>query len=114
MKVLVFQNKKLSERIEQRKKAENELRKRIEQLENRQRTDDAVLMIVNRYWNQVRAFCCFSRAGKILAYIVLLLTPKMFKSKMLRSWSLSEYTFFGVFFVCFFSKQQNQQLCSIR
>ena len=53
MKVLVFQNKKLSERIEQRKKAENELRKRIEQLENRQRTDDAVLMIVNRYWNQV-------------------------------------------------------------
>lgn len=53
LKVLVFQNKKLSERIEQRKKAENELRKRIEQLENRQRTDDAVLMIVNRYWNQV-------------------------------------------------------------
>ena len=53
LKVLVFQNKKLTERIEQRKKAENELRKRIEQLENRQRTDDAVLMIVNRYWNQV-------------------------------------------------------------
>lgn len=53
MKVLVFQNKKLAERIEQRKKAETELKKRIEQLENRQRTDDAVLMIVNRYWNQV-------------------------------------------------------------
>ena len=53
MKVLVFQNKKLAERIEQRKKAETDLRKRIEQLENRQRTDDAVLMIVNRYWNQV-------------------------------------------------------------
>ncbi|XP_059165912.1 E3 ubiquitin-protein ligase Bre1-like isoform X2 [Physella acuta] len=53
MKVLVFQNKKLAERIEQRKKAETELRKRIEQLENRQRTDDAVLMIVNRYWNQL-------------------------------------------------------------
>merc|ERR1711962_890039 len=46
MKVLVFQNKKLAERIEQRKKAETDLRKRIEQLENRQRTDDAVLMIV--------------------------------------------------------------------
>lgn len=58
MKVLVFQNKKFSERIEQRKKVENELRKRIEQLENRQRTDDAVLMIVNRYWNQVcRNYC---------------------------------------------------------
>ncbi|KAK7088171.1 E3 ubiquitin-protein ligase Bre1-like isoform X2 [Littorina saxatilis] len=53
LKVLVFQNRKLSERIEQRKKVENELRKRIEQLENRQRTDDAVLMIVNRYWNQL-------------------------------------------------------------
>ncbi|KAH9502827.1 E3 ubiquitin-protein ligase bre1, partial [Bulinus truncatus] len=53
LKVLVFQNKKLAERIEQRKKAEAELKKRIEQLENRQRTDDAVLMIVNRYWNQL-------------------------------------------------------------
>ena len=53
MKVLQFQNKKLAERIEQRKRAEEELHKRIEQLENRQRTDDAVLMIVNRYWNQV-------------------------------------------------------------
>jgi hypothetical protein len=47
--VLAFQNKKLAERIEQRKRAEEELRKRIEQLEFRQRTDDAVLMIVNRY-----------------------------------------------------------------
>ena len=53
LKVLAFQNKKLAERIEQRKKAEADLRKRIDQLENRQRTDDAVLMIVNRYWNQV-------------------------------------------------------------
>ncbi|KAL4223065.1 E3 ubiquitin-protein ligase BRE1A [Mactra antiquata] len=53
MKVLQFQNKKLVERIEQRKRAEEELHKRIEQLENRQRTDDAVLMIVNRYWNQL-------------------------------------------------------------
>lgn len=52
-KVLKFQNKKLAERIEQRRKAEEELRKRIEQLEQRQTTDDAVLCIVNRYWNQV-------------------------------------------------------------
>ncbi|KAK3084542.1 hypothetical protein FSP39_015106 [Pinctada imbricata] len=52
-KVLRFQNKKLAERIEQRKRAEDELKRRIEQLENRQRTDDAVLMIVNRYWNQL-------------------------------------------------------------
>ena len=48
MKVLVFQNKKLAERLEQRKKAEEELKKRIEQLETRQTTDDAVLCIVNR------------------------------------------------------------------
>ena len=53
MKVLQFQNKKLTERIEQRRKAEDELRKRIDQLEQRQTTDDAVLCIVNRYWNQV-------------------------------------------------------------
>ncbi|XP_064619535.1 E3 ubiquitin-protein ligase BRE1B-like isoform X2 [Lineus longissimus] len=53
MKVLLFQNKKLSEKIEQRRKAEEELRKRIEQLEKRQTTDDAVLCIVNRYWNQL-------------------------------------------------------------
>jgi len=53
IKVLQFQNKKLAERIEQRRKAENELRKRIEQLEQRQTTDDAVLCIVNRYWNQL-------------------------------------------------------------
>lgn len=53
MQVLKFQNKKLQERIEQRRKAEEELRKRIEQLEQRQTTDDAVLCIVNRYWNQL-------------------------------------------------------------
>lgn len=57
--MLAFQNKKLAERIEQRKRAEEELRKRIEQLEFRQRTDDAVLMIVNRYWNQVLMSFCY-------------------------------------------------------
>ncbi len=54
-KVLQFQNKKLAERIEQRRRAEEDLKKRIEQLEQRQTTDDAVLCIVNRYWNQVLA-----------------------------------------------------------
>jgi len=56
MKVLQFQNKKLAERIEQRRRAEEDLRRRIEQLEQRQTTDDAVLCIVNRYWNQVCTF----------------------------------------------------------
>uniref|UniRef100_A0A8D8V414 E3 ubiquitin protein ligase n=1 Tax=Cacopsylla melanoneura TaxID=428564 RepID=A0A8D8V414_9HEMI len=53
MKVLKFQNKKLAQRIEQKNCVENELRSRIEQLEKRQTQDDAVLNVVNRYWNQL-------------------------------------------------------------
>ena len=53
IKVLQFQNKKLCERIELRRRNEEELKRRIEQLEQRQSTDDAVLVIVNRYWNQL-------------------------------------------------------------
>ncbi|XP_014610053.1 PREDICTED: E3 ubiquitin-protein ligase Bre1 isoform X1 [Polistes canadensis] len=53
MKVLQFQNKKLSQRLEQRHRMEAELRQRIEQLEKRQMQDDAVLNVVNRYWNQL-------------------------------------------------------------
>lgn len=53
MKVLQFQNKKLAARIEERKRSEAELRQRIEQLEKRQTQDDAVLNVVNRYWNQL-------------------------------------------------------------
>ena len=46
---LLFQNRKLTERIELRRKAEAELLGRIEQLEKRQTTDDAVLCVVNRW-----------------------------------------------------------------
>ncbi|XP_074106395.1 E3 ubiquitin-protein ligase Bre1 isoform X1 [Cotesia typhae] len=53
MKVLQFQNKKLAQRLEQRHRIETELRQRIEQLEKRQMQDDAVLNVVNRYWNQL-------------------------------------------------------------
>lgn len=53
IKVLQFQNKKLAQRIEQRMRSEAELRQRIEQLEKRQTQDDAVLNVVNRYWNQL-------------------------------------------------------------
>uniref|UniRef100_A0A0A9YVF9 E3 ubiquitin protein ligase n=1 Tax=Lygus hesperus TaxID=30085 RepID=A0A0A9YVF9_LYGHE len=53
IKVLQFQNKKLAQRIEQRHRVEVELRQRIEQLEKRQTQDDAVLNVVNRYWNQL-------------------------------------------------------------
>lgn len=41
------------QRIEQRHRTETELRQRIEQLEKRQTQDDAVLNVVNRYWNQL-------------------------------------------------------------
>lgn len=53
IKVLQFQNKKLAQRIEQRHRTEQELRQRIEQLEKRQTQDDAMLNVVNRYWNQL-------------------------------------------------------------
>ncbi|XP_075220361.1 E3 ubiquitin-protein ligase Bre1 [Lycorma delicatula] len=53
IKVLQFQNKKLAQRLEQRNRLETELRNRIEQLEKRQTQDDAVLNVVNRYWNQL-------------------------------------------------------------
>lgn len=53
IKVLKFQNKKLAERLDQRHRFEADLRQRIEQLEKRQMQDDAVLCIVNRYWNQL-------------------------------------------------------------
>ncbi|KFM60929.1 E3 ubiquitin-protein ligase Bre1, partial [Stegodyphus mimosarum] len=53
MKVLQFQNRKLTERLEQRQRQEAELRQRIEQLEKRQTSDEAVLCVVNRYWNQL-------------------------------------------------------------
>ncbi|XP_067934649.1 E3 ubiquitin-protein ligase Bre1-like [Watersipora subatra] len=52
-KLLRFQNRKLAERIEVRRRAEADLRNRIDQLETRLTTDDDVLMIVNRYWNQL-------------------------------------------------------------
>nr|XP_023024134.1 E3 ubiquitin-protein ligase Bre1 [Leptinotarsa decemlineata] len=53
IKVLQFQNKKLAQKFEQRCRTEQELRQRIEQLEKRQTQDDAMLNVVNRYWNQL-------------------------------------------------------------
>ncbi|XP_069507737.1 E3 ubiquitin-protein ligase BRE1B isoform X2 [Ambystoma mexicanum] len=53
LKVLQFKNKKLAERLEQRQAFEDELRERIEKLEKRQATDDATLLIVNRYWSHL-------------------------------------------------------------
>ncbi|XP_075594797.1 E3 ubiquitin-protein ligase BRE1B [Balearica regulorum gibbericeps] len=53
LKVLQFKNKKLAERLEQRQACEDELRERIEKLEKRQATDDATLLLVNRFWGQL-------------------------------------------------------------
>lgn len=53
MKTLQFQNRKLSQRLEQRVKQEAELRARVEQLEKRQTSDEGLLTVVNRYWNQL-------------------------------------------------------------
>ncbi|KAK9518031.1 hypothetical protein VZT92_023359 [Zoarces viviparus] len=52
IKALQAKNRKLGESLDQRQVIEDELRERIERLETRQSTDDASLLILNRYWNQ--------------------------------------------------------------
>uniref|UniRef100_A0A673FJH0 E3 ubiquitin protein ligase n=1 Tax=Sinocyclocheilus rhinocerous TaxID=307959 RepID=A0A673FJH0_9TELE len=47
-----IKNRKLGEALDQRQVIEDELRERVERLETRQATDDASLLILNRYWNQ--------------------------------------------------------------
>lgn len=53
LKTLQFQNKKLGQRLALRNKIEEELKGRIDQLEKRQTQDDAVINVINRYWNQL-------------------------------------------------------------
>uniref|UniRef100_A0A3P8VPI0 E3 ubiquitin protein ligase n=1 Tax=Cynoglossus semilaevis TaxID=244447 RepID=A0A3P8VPI0_CYNSE len=53
IKALQVKNRKLGESLDQRQVIEDELRERIERLETRQATDDASLLILNRYWNQL-------------------------------------------------------------
>uniref|UniRef100_Q5DTM8-2 Isoform 2 of E3 ubiquitin-protein ligase BRE1A n=2 Tax=Mus musculus TaxID=10090 RepID=Q5DTM8-2 len=54
IRTLQSKNRKLAEMLDQRQAIEDELREHIEKLERRQATDDASLLIVNRYWSQ---FC---------------------------------------------------------
>lgn len=54
-RALQLQNKKLWEAWTERQAVILELRERIEHLENRQTKDDALLCVINRYWNQVSA-----------------------------------------------------------
>lgn len=53
IRTLQTKNRKLAEMVDQRQAIEDELREHIEKLERRQATDDASLLIVNRYWSQV-------------------------------------------------------------
>ncbi len=53
VKTLQFQNQKLALRLSQRAHIEEELRQRVDQLEKRQTQDDAVINVINRYWNQL-------------------------------------------------------------
>merc|ERR1719233_2796643 len=53
LKTLQFQNRKLGQRLALKNKCEEELRGRIDQLEKRQTQDDAVINVINRYWNQL-------------------------------------------------------------
>uniref|UniRef100_A0A8C1Y9Y0 E3 ubiquitin protein ligase n=1 Tax=Cyprinus carpio TaxID=7962 RepID=A0A8C1Y9Y0_CYPCA len=52
IKALQIKNRKLVEALDQRQVIEDELRERVERLETRQATDDASLLILNRFWNQ--------------------------------------------------------------
>lgn len=60
IRTLQTKNRKLAEMLDQRQAIEDELREHIEKLERRQATDDASLLIVNRYWSQVVA-CYFTQ-----------------------------------------------------
>ncbi|XP_053207783.1 E3 ubiquitin-protein ligase Bre1-like [Panonychus citri] len=51
--ILKFQNKKLGERLEVKAKVESDLRQRIEQLEKKQTSAEAIVYVINRYWNQL-------------------------------------------------------------
>ncbi|THD22905.1 Ribosomal protein S6 kinase beta-1 [Fasciola hepatica] len=56
-RALQLQNKKLWEAWTERQAVILELRERIEHLENRQAKDDALLCVINRYWNQLDEDC---------------------------------------------------------
>ncbi|CAK9301375.1 unnamed protein product [Gordionus sp. m RMFG-2023] len=52
-KVLVFQNKKLVERLEYYKNVENNLKSKIYQMEKKFHSNESVMCVLNRYWNNL-------------------------------------------------------------
>lgn len=71
---------------------EDELRERVERLETRQATDDASLLILNRYWNQVNNFRQGSKINglKILVHSLIILYRSVYNSLMKISNSSSD------------------------
>ena len=53
IQVLRFQNKKLSERLEERKVEEENLKIQIEEHKKRERDNTELLSVIHRSWNQV-------------------------------------------------------------
>ena len=51
--ILKFQNKKLGDRLIVRQKLEADLRQRIETAEKKQTSAEAIVYVINRYWNQL-------------------------------------------------------------
>lgn len=51
--LLRMQNRRLTERLRIRRRAEDDLRTRLEQLEKKQLDGDTKLYVINRYWNQL-------------------------------------------------------------
>lgn len=51
--ILKFQNKKLGQRLEFKNKVEVDLRQRIEQLEKKGTSAEAIVYVITRYWNQL-------------------------------------------------------------
>uniref|UniRef100_A0A672JYL4 E3 ubiquitin protein ligase n=1 Tax=Sinocyclocheilus grahami TaxID=75366 RepID=A0A672JYL4_SINGR len=66
IKALQIKNRKLGESLDQRQVIEDELRERVERLETRQATDDASLLILNRYWNQVIFYFLFTVSAAVV------------------------------------------------
>ena len=53
------QHRKLTERFRIKARHVTMLEKRIDELENRHSSDDELICIINRQWNQVRFFILF-------------------------------------------------------
>ncbi|MBN3299407.1 BRE1A ligase, partial [Amia calva] len=89
IRALQVKNRKLGESLDQRQVIEDELRERAERLERRQATDDASLLILNRYWSQVREGGAVSLSVQSLSQCSLSLSAVSLSVQSLSQCSLS-------------------------